>query len=711
MHDPLSNLNPQQKEAVEHFSGPIVVLAGAGSGKTRVLTRRIINLVVNRAVDPRSILAVTFTNKATEEMHLRLNQLLGSDAEHLWVATFHGTALRILRRHAQHLGYKNDFAIYDDDDSKSVVKGLIKEMRIDEKKYPPSFFLRAIDRAKNNFQRPGDLGKSQDYEASLIAEVYERYQRELMQSNAMDFGDLMINLLILLREHKRVAEAYQHSFQFILVDEFQDTNQVQYAILQILAAKHRNLFVVGDDDQSIYAFRGATIENILNFEKDFPEAKIIKLEQNYRSTNNILTAAHAIIEKNSQRKAKQLWSESAEGKQIVTYLAADEQDEAYFIAKEIQLQHKAGRRYNEIAIFYRTNAQSRSIEDILLQLEIPYRIFGALRFYDRKEIKDILGYLRLIVNENDSQAFSRVINTPPRGIGAQTLLSLHNVAQQRKCSMVDAARQMALKSKGIAEFVKLHESLLRELENSSLSKVVEKVIEDSGYRTRLNEMKDPSAVSRIENLKEMVALTRSIELTGESPRETLRSFLDKVSLTSGGELPVEDSKDKKDKETPTEFVSLMTLHLAKGLEFPVVFLTGIEEGLLPHYRAMLDPREVEEERRLCYVGITRAMSELYLTRSRKRGMFSAGDSGMGLFRDPSRFAFDLPKHLLQQKGPDFLSGAWDAFEMDDFEESRNIDDNEASDSWTSFGSFKKKNKPEKKSGGFIIKTADEINNK
>lgn len=708
MHSHLANLNPEQQRAVEHFTGPIVVLAGAGSGKTRVLTRRIINLVVSHGVDPRSILAVTFTNKATEEMRSRLQQMLGPDGEQLWVATFHSTALRILRRHAQNLGYKNDFAIYDDDDSKSLVKGIIKEMKVDEKKYSPSFFLQAIDRAKNNFQLPGQMGKAAGYEASLIAEVYERYQRALLQANAMDFGDLLVNLLRLLREYPHIAAAYQHSFQFILVDEFQDTNQVQYAILQILAAKHRNLFVVGDDDQSIYAFRGATIENILHFERDFPEAKTVKLEQNYRSTNNILSAAHAIIEKNSQRKAKQLWSENVDGKLLTTYLAADEQDEAYFIAKEIQLQRDAGRPLKDIAIFYRTNAQSRSIEDILIQLSIPYRIFGALRFYDRKEIKDILGYLRLLVNESDSQAFSRVINNPPRGIGAQTLLSLHSYAQENGCTMVEAARQMSTRNKGMAEFIKLHDALLHELETSSLSKVVEMVIEDSGYKARLAEMKDPTALSRVENLKELVALTRSIEITGQTPRETLRAFLDKISLTSGSELPIEDAKDKQDGQKMTDFVSLMTLHLAKGLEFPVVFLTGLEEGLLPHYRAMLDPREVEEERRLCYVGITRAMEQLYLTRSRKRGMFSAGDSGMGLFRDPSRFAFDLPKHLLDQKGPDFLSGAWDNFGYESEEVESDFD---PADEYSSFSTFGKKKKGAKSGETFILRTADQLNRK
>lgn len=711
MQSHLSNLNPEQQRAVEHCEGPIVVLAGAGSGKTRVLTRRIINLVVNHKVNPREILAVTFTNKATEEMRTRLSQMLGVNADELWVSTFHSTALRILRRQAAHLGYKNDFNIYDDDDSKSVIKGIIREMKIDEKKYSPSFFMRSIDRAKNNFQSPSDLAKSPDYENSLAAEVYERYQRELMQANAMDFGDLLVNLLRLFKEHKDVAEAYQRSFQFILVDEFQDTNQVQYAILKILAARHRNLFVVGDDDQSIYRFRGATIENILNFEKDFPEAVTVKLEQNYRSTNNILTAAHSIIEKNAQRKAKQLWSDSAAGKPITTYLAADEQDEAYFLAKEIQNQKAAGKSFREIAVFYRTNAQSRSIEDTFIQLGIPYRIFGALRFYDRKEIKDILGYLKLVLNESDAQSFSRVINTPPRGIGAQTLLALNTFARENNITLVEAARRNAHRNKGIAEFISLHQSLIETLETQAVSKVVEKVIEDSGYKARLAEMKDPTALSRIENLTELVALTRTIELGGQSSRETLRSFLDKISLTSGGELPVEESKDKETNQQASEYVSLMTLHLCKGLEFPIVFLTGFEEGLLPHYRAMQDPREVEEERRLCYVGVTRAMEELYITRSRKRGMFSAGDSGMGLFRDPSRFAYDLPKTILDQKGPDFLSGAWENFESNSFDIENGVGGDEEGSSWSSFSSFKKKEKKPRSSEPFLLRTADELDQK
>jgi DNA helicase-2/ATP-dependent DNA helicase PcrA len=701
MNTHLDNLNPQQRKAVEHIDGPIVVLAGAGSGKTRVLTRRIVNLVKNHGVSAREILAVTFTNKATEEMRERLHALLGSEGEELWVATFHSTALKILRRHAALLGYQNDFNIYDDDDSKSVVKGIIKELQIDDKKYSPTFFLQGIDRAKNEFKSPEELAKLKGYEQSLIAQVYDHYQRALLKANAMDFGDLIFNLLRLLREHPRVAEAYQRSFLYILVDEFQDTNLVQYEILKILSARHHNLFVVGDDDQSIYRFRGATIENILHFERDFDEATTVTLEQNYRSTNNILSTAHAIIEKNSARKAKQLWSESPAGKQVVTYLAADEEDEAFFIAKEIQTLKAQGRSFKDIAVFYRTNAQSRSIEDIFIQLGIPYRIFGALRFYDRKEIKDILGFLKLALNESDAQSFSRVINTPPRGIGAQTLVTLNSFAREHGISLVEAARRSVQRNKGLAEFMRLHQSILEAIENSPPSKVVELIIEQSGYREKLKESSDPTSLSRLENLNELISLTRSIELSGTATRETLRSFLDKVSLTSGGELPVHEEKDKQ--SGPPEFVSLMTLHLCKGLEFPVVFLTGFEEGLLPHHRSLTDQTEVEEERRLCYVGITRAREELFLTRARKRGMFSAGDSGMGLFRDPSRFAFDIPKNLLEQRGPDFLTGGW---EMPDFENDFSADV-ESEGTWTTF-SRKPKPKREKSDYSARVVTADSL---
>lgn len=698
----LKNLNEQQQIAVEHVDGPILVLAGAGSGKTRVLTRRVVNLVLQHKVDPRSILAVTFTNKATEEMRNRLRESLHGAADQPWVATFHSMGLRMLRRFAPNLGYQNSFVVYDEDDSKGIMKRLIKELNIDEKRYPPQFFLHAQDRAKNNFISPQDLAQQANgSEQALIAEVYDQYQKRLMASNAMDFGDLLFNTLRLLSEHPDVARKYQENLRYLLVDEFQDTNKVQYLILKILAHKHRNLFIVGDDDQSIYGFRGASIQNILNFEQDYPETRVIKLEQNYRSTQTILSAAHSVIEKNKQRKEKQLWCAGVPGTPIKTYLAPDESDEAYFIAKEIQGRKQAGFSYRDIAIFYRTNAQSRALEDIMVAMKIPYRIFGALRFYDRKEIKDVLAYLKLLINENDTQAFLRVINTPPRGIGAQSLQSAITLAANEGISFMAAIRSLSSRSKGFAAFLKLYDELKTSFQTERASTIVTQVIEKSGYRERLKEMKDQSAVSRLENLQELENVVRSLDGATLNSLEVLTEFLDRVSLTSGSELPVQENRDKE-LDAPAEYVSLMTLHLAKGLEFPVVFLTGLEEGLLPHYRSLNQPDEIEEERRLCYVGITRAMKELYITRARKRGMFSSGDGGLGMFREPSRFAFDLPKNLLSACGPDFLNGEWELTvdDQDDF----SFDD----DDWGANSTFGRKKKEKAKGGGGLVLTADEL---
>lgn len=704
----LRNLNPEQLAAVTHKDGPILVFAGAGSGKTRVLTRRVAHLVLEHHVPARRILAVTFTNKAAGEMKERLRVLLGDTAvKDLWSSTFHSAGLRMLRRNAQHIGYSNDFVVYDDDDSKSLMKQLLKELSVDEKRFTPNFFLSAIDRAKNSYLSPDGFAKStRSYEGSLQAEVYEKYQRKLVEANAMDFGDLLFNALRLLLDVPQVATLYQQGLDYILVDEFQDTNYVQYQLLKILAERHRNIFAVGDDDQSIYGFRGANIENILNFERDFPSARIIKLEQNYRSTGNILSLAHAVIEKNKSRKEKQLWSNGPAGAPVHTYLAADEGDEAYFIAKEIRERNDSGTPYRDMAILYRTNAQSRALEDTLLSLKIPYRIFGALRFYDRKEIKDILAFLKLALNEYDSQSFLRVVNTPPRGIGAQAVQSVVTLAAEKSCAFMVAARELAAKQKGLAAFSSLMDGIIAAIEKLSLSKLMAFVIDESGYRAKLKEMKDDTATSRLENLRELEALALSCETRDRSTRELLREFLDRVTLTSSGELPIEEQQDSEKTAEP-QYVSLMTLHLAKGLEFPSVFLTGLEEGLLPHYRSMTDRAQIEEERRLCYVGITRAKERLYLTRAMKRGMFSMGDPGMstGLFREPSRFAYDFPKTILEARGPDFLSGQWD---LETGHEELSIDESEEQE-FTGWG-WKKKKKQRDDSGDVLssVMSADDL---
>ncbi|MCB0332495.1 MAG: UvrD-helicase domain-containing protein [Bdellovibrionales bacterium] len=654
-------LNPEQLKAASHVDGPILILAGAGSGKTRVLTHRIAHLVKAHSVSPKHILAVTFTNKASREMKERLASLLGSQASSLWASTFHSSALRILRRHAQKLGYSSDFVVYDTQDSKGVLKGILKEQNIDDSKYPVSLFQKAIDNAKNNYiSSEKYLEHHSGYVENIIADVYDRYQRALLASHAMDFGDLLVNVVRLFREHEDILRSYQAHLKYLLVDEFQDTNKVQYILIRLLAAPQNNLFVVGDDDQSIYAFRGATIHNILNFEKDFPGTKVVKLEQNYRSTARILDSANSVIAKNKERKAKKLWTESDQGKEIVTYAGYDESDEASYIAREIEKLRQTGHKLNEIAIFYRTNAQSRALEDALVQRSIPYRIYGGLKFYDRKEIKDILAYLRLLVNEADNQSFLRVINTPPRGIGPRSVQAIRAAASEGE-SLMQACRNVASGTKKLGVFIELMDELFAASKTLPLYKLVELTIERTGYGPKLKEMKDVTAESRLENLQELTSIAVTMSHQGETPEEDLRLFLDRVSLTSSEELPVEEAHDQQDspqeEETIPETVSLMTLHLAKGLEFPVVFFTGLEEGLLPHQKSSDTSFGVSEERRLCYVGMTRAMKQLYITRAKHRGMFSAGGGfgfGSGM-REPSRFVFDIPPSCLSEGVDEFLS--------------------------------------------------------
>lgn len=669
----LDDLNFPQREAAMHLLGPILVLAGAGSGKTRVLTRRIAHLVLAHRVRPNQILAVTFTNKATDEMRERLHKLLGEQAEMLWVATFHSAALRMLRRNAEQLSYKNDFVVYDDQDTKSVLKQILKDLNIDEKKFPTSIFSRAIDAAKNALVGPDDFvswlrktpsnthdSKREDAAVQQQAEVYQYYQRALVRANAMDFGDLVMNAVLILRGVPAVRNFYQHQLQFVLVDEFQDTNHAQYEFVRLLTESHRNLLVVGDDDQSIYAFRGATIRNILEFEKDFTGARVVTLDQNYRSTGNILSAAHEVIRHNNSRKEKKLWTAAAAGDKIRTFVGSDELEEALFIATEIRVAHEAGLPFKKIAIFYRTNAQSRAIEEAFIQARIPYRIFGGLKFYERKEVKDIIAYLRLVLNESDDQALLRTINTPPRGIGAQTVQGIIRRAQEQRMSYLAAAKDVANQSKSVRKFVELIEDFQARSTSVLLSTLIHDLVEASEYGPRLRELGDLTSQSRLENLLELEAIGRSIEGTASDPRETLHMFLDRIALTSGADVPSESLVDEKGGKaaSPDDTVSMMTLHLAKGLEFPTVFFSGLEEGLLPHYRSIYDPAAVEEERRLCYVGITRAMERLYLTRALSRGMFASGGDGYGgLYREKSRFLYDIPDALTEQVG---YQGQWNA---------------------------------------------------
>ncbi len=630
-----------------HHEGPILILAGAGSGKTRVLTKRIVHLIKRHNVDPQSILAVTFTNKATREMEQRLESELGGDARKLWVATFHSAALRILRRHAKALSYTSDFVVYDAQDSKSLLKKIMKELKVDEGKFSTGTFQKAIERAKNNLRSPEELLKDAKFaREQTIAEVYDRYQRELRLANAMDFGDLLYNVVLLFKKERDILAHYQRWTKFLLIDEFQDTNLVQYLLIRMLAAPQNNLFVVGDDDQSIYAFRGATIENILNFERDFPETKVVKLEQNYRSTPHILEAANAVIAHNSDRKDKQLWTAEKSGEKIHSYVARNESDEARFISGEIGKLKRAGRSYKEMALFYRTNAQSRALEEALMNDGIPYRIYGGLKFYDRKEIKDILAYLKIISNDRDNQSFLRVVNNPPRGIGPKTVQQLVSEASAKEMALYPYLREHGSTHKGLSSFLDLMEEFISKSQKVPLYELVTELLEKSGYLKRMEEQKakDISVQSQIENLGELRNIAAAVSYELDNRADELRAFLDRVSLTSSQELPVQESADEEKQEEP-EVVSLMTLHLAKGLEYPVVFFSGLEEGILPHYHSKDDPTQCAEERRLCYVGMTRAMEILYMTRADSRGMFSAAGSfglGSGGLREPSRFLYDVP---------------------------------------------------------------------
>lgn len=668
------SLNPQQKEAVLHVSGPLLVLAGAGSGKTRVLTHRIANLIHSHGVHPARILAVTFTNKAATEMKDRLKLLVGEKSSSLWVSTFHSACVRILRSHADRLGYPKNFTIYDEQDSRSTMKSILKELSIDEKRYPIGMFLSAIDKAKNNLVLPGneqiagiDSRKGAfRYEEmdKLLSDVYLHYQSALKASGAMDFGDLLLNAVLLFAKNADLLSEYRSLLEHVLVDEFQDTNKAQYVLLRLLSTPKNNLFVVGDDDQSIYSFRGAVVEHILSFEKDFPSTKVVRLEQNYRSTKTVLDAANAVISKSSTRLGKTLWTENDVGAKILGFAGGDELEEASFIAGQIRSLVDTGTPLKEIAIFYRTNAQSRAIEEALLSSDIPYRIFGGLRFYERKEVKDIVGYLRILNNEKDDQAFLRVVNTPARGIGATSISKLRNEASAAGISLLEAAS--ASSNKQLQAFTKLLTELrgadsIRSVSLCSVSKLIRDVIDKTGYEKRL--LQEPMGDSRVENLKELEAIARSLEIDHEGKEGALDAFLDRVTLSS--------SQDESGQDERTGYVSLMTLHLAKGLEFPYVFLTGMEEGLLPHYRAIDNPLEEEEERRLCYVGITRSMRVLFMTRAHCRGMFTGRNhsGGIGFFRVPSRYISDVPPEFIEVLSPNFYDSTESLFDSDPEESS------------------------------------------
>lgn len=638
MSDTLQGLNKEQALAVQTTYGPMLILAGAGSGKTKVLTCRIAHLL-QQGVAPYRILAITFTNKAAAEMRERVDRMAGEAAKDVWLFTFHAFCARLLRRDIDKLeGYGNNFAIYDTSDAQNVVKQVLKEMNLDEKRFQPAGICARISSAKNQLLSPVDYAKSaNDFYEEKAAQIYASYQEKLRQNNALDFDDLLLLTVQLLQENAEVREKYQDKFQYIMVDEYQDTNHVQYLLTKLLAGKHRNICVVGDADQSIYGWRGADIQNILDFEKDYPDAKLIKLEQNYRSTQVILDAANAVIENNTGRKPKNLWTDNGTGREITYFQAMDERDEARFVIEQLQrLQQEENMRLGDMAVLYRTNTQSRVFEEMLIKSGISYNMVGGTKFYERKEIKDILAYLRVIFNPNDSLSLLRIINVPRRGIGDATLGRLQAYAAENSLHLFEvlsnAAAVPGLNSRFVGKLDELSGiifELMGEAEEVPVKQLIEDVMQRTGYLEELQLSKNVQDQSRVDNLMELLSVAEDFAKGGEE--NTLENFLANVALVS----------DIDDAELGEDAVTLMTLHSAKGLEFPVVFLAGMEEGIFPHARTLMDEEEIEEERRLCYVGITRAEKYLFMSNARMRTIY-----GHTVSYPPSRFLQEVPRGLL-----------------------------------------------------------------
>ena len=614
----LEGLNPAQRQAVAAIDGPLLVVAGAGSGKTRVLTRRVAHLIRDHNVPQSSILAITFTNKAASEMKDRVEALVGGYSRDMWVMTFHSACSRILRREAHRLGYRSAFSIYDSADSLRLVTMCVKDLDLDPKRFPPRSIRASISNAKNELIDYETYASSDSgFYHEKVADVYRLYQQRLVEASALDFDDLLMLAVDLFRVHPEVLEQYQRRFQYVLVDEYQDTNHAQYVLVRLLTEKHRNLCVVGDGDQSIYKFRGADIRNINEFEKDYPDAQIVMLEQNYRSTETILQAANAVIANNPNRQPKRLWTEFGHGEKIVSYEAEDEHDEARFVADAISDLRAQGRSAREIAVFYRTNAQSRVLEETFVNHAQPYQVVGGVKYYDRREVKDVLAYLRVIVNPDDTVAVKRIINVPKRAIGATSVAHADRHAEDREVSFFEAvrtagenARLTGRAQKAMLEFAGLIDHLTFLAEQGPAT-ALEAILSESGYLDMVRSERSIEAMGREENLRELVSAAADFEENGpiafgrdewadlDGLRKTER-FLESISLVTD----VDSYED-------TDVVTLMTLHNAKGLEFPVVFIVGMEDGVFPHMRSLGDPSELEEERRLCYVGITRAMERLY----------------------------------------------------------------------------------------------------
>jgi DNA helicase-2/ATP-dependent DNA helicase PcrA len=637
------DLNEEQREAVVHNAGPALILAGAGSGKTRVITYRILRLMDELHVSPFGILAVTFTNKAAQEMKDRVANLAGHQkVRELFIGTFHRLCLSILKIHADKLGYQPGFTIYDDSDQKALIKECLWDLKWDEKQVHPYAVHSHISAAKNELKNPKEYEELvAGFFQEKVAQLYPLYQKKLKENNAMDFDDLLFNAVLLLKQHPDILESYRKRFQFIQVDEYQDINMAQYQLISAIAHPLNNLYVVGDPDQSIYGWRGADIRNILRFEQDFPGAKLFKLQQNYRSTRSVIQAAQAVIRNNSQRKEKELFSVREMGETPTYYQAEDDKDEAEFVLKTIyERLGEPGRSFRSVAILYRTNAQSRVLEDACRRHKIPYIIVGGLKFYDRKEVKDMLAYLHVLVNPKDSVSLRRMINVPIRGIGSGTVAKLEETAKSQDLTLLEAARQAALggdfpkkATQALASFTSMMDGLIAERDQVPPGEFVKKVLERSGYLTDLATDETIESKMRVENLKELVNSVVDYEMTAENP--TLGGYLDQVSLVAD----VDKLEDKRN------CVTMMTMHNAKGLEFPIVFITGMEEGLFPHNNSMEKDDDVQEERRLCYVGMTRAMDILYLTGAACRYVY-----GTPQWRAPSRFLSEIPKDMIQVTG-------------------------------------------------------------
>jgi DNA helicase II / ATP-dependent DNA helicase PcrA len=637
-------LNPEQREAVEHESGPLLIFAGAGSGKTRVITHRIARLL-GSGVHPARILAVTFTNKAAREMRERVERLVGEVAGGMWIGTFHSLCARLLRIEGRHIGIASNFVIYDDDDQLSLIREILKAKNIDDKSIQPRALLSEISSAKEKLQTPEVYAtQATGFFERIAADVYKAYETLLRKANALDFDDILVFTVRLLEQREDVRDRYQERFLHVLVDEYQDVNFAQYRIVSLLSGRHRNVVVVGDDDQSIYAWRGADVSLILRFGSDYPDAKIVKLERNYRSTKTILEAANAVIARNRSRAAKRLWTENEDGAAITLTQAGTEKDEAILASDRILRDVRTGRRqYGDFAILYRTNAQSRVIEEALLTLRVPHVLVGGQRFYERKEIRDVIAYLRLVWNPKDDVSFRRVFNMPTRGLGAGTLATIEEMAERRGTSLLEALSDQELQAtlpkkalNGVRSFLGAVQSASDETERGTVTQVLNTILNASGYLAMLRTENSREAISRLENLQELVNVTTEYDRSADDP--TLGGFLESVSLVADVDSLGEGGQG----------VTLMTLHSAKGLEFPVVYMLGLEEGIFPHSRSLGQDSQIEEERRLCYVGMTRAREELHLLFAHRRAIY-----GQPSFNRPSRFLEDLPSELLHEDRPTY----------------------------------------------------------